>query len=444
MISIQYKEIGRFTIPCITELMLFSMISVVNLIMVGRLGPQAISAVGLTSQPINISLAVFQSFNIGATALIARYVGAKNYIKAKSVIIQTLQISILMGVTLTIPVFVFARQIVLFMGANKDSIEGATIYMKFMAIGILFQIIPLAISSLFRGAGDSKNPMIINIVANLINVILGYLLIFGNLGFPRLGILGAGIAATSAKVVQTVIAIILLFVTKLDIRLDQNISLGFDKKIIGKIINIGSASAAEQIILRVGFFLYTKTIANLGTIAFAAHQVCLNISNLSTNFGHALGMASTSFTGRLLGAKEKKLTIEYIVKLILIGLGISGIISLFFLFKGQAIASFYTDDTDVIELLVPVIIILAIINPAQNSLLVLSGALKGAGETRWPLLTSLIGLIFIRLPLVYLFIKVFNLGLYGAWIATVIEKYISLIILRFAFRKGKWRDREII
>ncbi|MGL1890872.1 MAG: MATE family efflux transporter [Spirochaetaceae bacterium] len=439
----QYYEISKFILPCIIELMLFSMISVVNLIMVGKIGPEAISAVGLTSQPVNMSLAVFQSFNIGATALIARYVGSKSYDLAKKVVIQALQISFLIGVVLTIPVYIFSRNIVLLIGANSESVINATIYMKFMALGIIFQVIPLSISSLFRGAGDSKSPMMINIIANIINVILGYLLIFGNMGFPRLGIYGAGLSATIAKIIQTVLALVLLFKTKMEIRLDVNINLGLDKRILSKIINIGSASAIEQIILRVGFFLYTRTIANLGTIDFAAHQVCLNISGLSTNFGHALGMASTSFTGRLLGSNKRDILGEYIKKLITIGLIISVLISILFIFKGQSVASIYTNDNAIINKLVPIMIILSLINPAQNSVLVLSGALKGAGETRWPLLTSLIGLLVIRIPLVLLFVNYLNFGLYGAWVATLIDKYVSLIILRIGFIKGKWRDRDI-
>lgn len=439
----QYFEISNFILPCITELFLFSMISVVNLIMVGKIGPEAISAVGLTGQPVNMSLAVFQSFNVGATALVARYVGAKKYDQARNVVIQTLQISFLIGLFLTIPVFVLSRKIVLLIGANSDSVNDATIYMKFMAIGIIFQVVPLAISSLFRGAGDSKSPMIINIIANIVNVFLGYILIFGHFGFPRLGIYGAGLSATIAKIIQTFIAIVLLFKTKLKIRLDFNITLGFDKVILSKIFFIGSSSAIEQIILRVGFFLYTRTIANLGTIDFAAHQICLNISGLSTNFGHALGMASTSFTGRFLGSNKRELLGEYIKKLIVIGILISCVVSLVFIYKGHTVASFYTKDLTIINKLVPIMIILSFINPAQNCVLVLSGALKGAGETRWPLLTSLLGLLVIRLPLVFILVTHLKLGLYGAWIATLLDKYVSLIILTFGFIKGSWRDRDI-
>ncbi|MBN2657556.1 MAG: MATE family efflux transporter [Spirochaetales bacterium] len=439
-----YYEILRFTLPCLAELFLFSLISVVNMAMVGRLGAAALSAVGLASQPVRISTALFQAFNIGATAMIARYTGAKEYSKARNVIVQTIKFSVVAGLVISLPFFLFAEQIVRFMGAQPDSLKDGIIYMRFMAAGTVFQVIPLAVSSLLRGAGDSRNPMFINILANVINLVLGYVLIYGLAFIPSYGVWGAGMAATVSKASASLLALMLLFKTSLPVRLDKDISLGWDKKILKGIVGIGSSSAAEQLVLRSGFFLYTRMIANLGTVSFAAHQIALTVSNLSTNLGQALGMASSSFTGRQLGAGRPDKAVHYVKLLHHGAFLLSLLVSILFLLSGDGLVRIFTTDFKVIDVFAPILFILAVINPAQNTFLVYSGSIKGAGDTRWPLLVSLIGLIFVRIPLVFITIRYLNWGLTGAWIATAVEKYLGYIMLRIRFTGGKWKEVRII
>ena len=438
------SEIGAFTVPCLMELVLFSLISVANLAMVGRLGAGAMSAVGLSVQPVNMIIALFVSFNIGATALISRSTGAGDYSTAKKVIFQTLSLTSLMALGISVPSFFFAEGIVTAMGGEADVIPEATVYLKFMAAGTLFQVIPLAVSSLLRGAGDSRSPMIINIMANLINLGAGFVLIFGRFGFPPLGVTGAALAATTAKLVSAVLALLTLFLTPLPIRISvKEIDLRLDREIILRIGRIGMISAIEQLILRFGFFLYTRTIAQLGTASFAAHQVLLSISNLSTNFGHALGMASTSFTGRYLGAEKAERAEAYVKTLFTLAVAISLGVSVLFLLKGYELARIFTSDAEVINLLVPVLITLAVINPAQNSLLVYSGSLKGAGDTKRVLIITVSGLLLVRLPLVFLLIKGVGMGLNGAWIAAALEKYLMLLLFYIYFSRGKWRNTRV-
>lgn len=439
MIRKMYGDIIRFTVPCLTELFLLSLITVVNTIMVGRLGASSLSAVGLSNQPVRISIALFQAFNIGATALVARYTGAGNFDKARRVIVQTMELSLAAGLLISLPFFIFANQIVQLMGAKSDSMEQAVVYLRFMAAGTVFQVIPLAVSSLLRGAGDSKNPMYINILANIVNVILGYLFIYGPGPFPAMGVFGAGLAATAAKVISSLLAVLLLFRTPLPVRLRGKLYFRPDKSILGGIWGIGSSAAAEQVVTRGGFLLYTRMVADLGTVAFAAHQVMLTISNLSTNLGQALGMASSSFTGRHLGAGRTDRAISYTRTLISAAFALSLIVSAVFLLWGRGLSQLFTSDQSVVKLLVPLMVILAVINPAQNTRLVYSGSIKGAGDTKWPLFVSLTGLIFIRLPLVYLFISRMGWGLAGAWIATAIDKYVGYFLLWLRFRTGGWK-----
>lgn len=434
------KSVLIFSGPIIAELMLMSMIAMVNLSMVGHLGAYALSSVGLTNQPVFISLAVFQSFNIGATALISRFIGAKEYQEVKAVVIQTMLISVILGGVLTLIGFVFAKPIVVFLGAKKDTLETATMYMRYMAVGMLFQSIPTAVTSILRGAGESKIPMRYNIISNIVNALAGFILIYGIWFIPSLGLQGAAIATTLAKLVACVMSINALIHIKLPVAISLKDSFQFDLKVIKRIMNIGISAAGEQLAFRIGFLLFSKIVADLGTVSFAAHQVCLNITQFVSNVVNGLSVAASSFTGRSLGAKKPELAEEYCRQCNRIGLVISISVGSLFLLAGYPIARLYTSDLAVISLVVLVLKIAVLITIPQNYLSIVSGCLRGAGDTRWPLVTAIVGMVVARVSLAALFVIVFHWGLGGAWFAAVSDQSIRSLLIYYRFKTGKWKQ----
>lgn len=434
------KSILKFSGPIIAELMLMSMLAMVNLSMVGHLGAYALSSVGLTNQPVFISLAVFQSFNIGATALIARFIGAKEYQEVKAVVIQTMLISIILGGVLTLIGFIFARPIVIFLGAQKDTLETAAMYMRYMSIGMFFQSIPTAVTSILRGAGESKIPMCYNIISNIVNALAGFTLIYGIWFIPSLGLQGAAIATTLAKMITCFMAIHALVHIKLPVAISFKDNFRFDYKVIIRIMNIGVSAAGEQLAMRIGFLLYSKIVADLGTVSFAAHQVCLSITQFVSNAINGLSVAASSFSGRSLGAQKPQLAEEYCRQSNRIGLVISLSIGSLFLLAGYPIARIYTSDLAVISLVVLVLRIAILIIIPQNYLSIVAGCLRGAGDTRWPLISAIIGMVVARVSLAALFVIVFHWGLGGAWFAAVLDQSIRSVLIYYRFKTGKWKQ----
>ena len=431
------RTILVFSGPIIAELMLMSMIAMVNLSMVGHLGAYALSSVGLTNQPVIISLAVFQSFNVGATALISRFIGAKENQMAKAVVIQTMLISIILGGISALVGFTFAKPIVLFLGAQKDTLKTATMYMKYMAVGMLFQSIPTAVTSILRGAGESKIPMRYNIISNIINAAAGFILIYGFWFIPSLGLQGAAIATTLAKLVACIMSISALFHTSLPVAISFKDHFQLDFKVIKRIMNIGISAAGEQLAFRIGFLLYAKIVADLGTVSFAAHQVCLNITQFVSNVINGLAVAASSFTGRNLGAKNPELAEEYCRQINRIGLVFSVSVGSLFFLAGWPIARIYTSDPAVISLVVMVLKIAVFITIPQNYLSIVAGCLRGAGDTRWPLISAIVGMIVARVSLAALFVIVFHCGLGGAWFAAVLDQSIRSVLIYYRFKTGK-------
>jgi putative MATE family efflux protein len=434
------KSIFSFSGPIIAELMLMSMMAMVNLAMVGHLGAFALSAVGLTNQPVFISLAVFQSFNIGATALISRFIGAKDYQEAKAVVVQTMIMSVILGAVPAIIGIIFSKQIVLFLGAQQDTVEYASMYMKYMAAGMFLQSIPTAVTSILRGAGESKIPMRYNIISNIINVAISFPLIYGVAFLPGLGLKGDAIATTIAKLIACIMSVYALLNTRLPIALSLRDKFRLDFVIIKRIMNIGVSAAGEQLAMRIGFLLYTKIVAELGTSSFAAHQICLNVTQFVSNVINGLAVAASSFTGRNLGAKNPKLAEEYCRQITNIGLIISLSIGASFFFAGYQISQIYTSDVSVLVQAAFVLKIATLITFPQNYLSIVSGCLRGAGDTVWPLVSSLIGMIVARVSLAALFVLIFHWGLGGAWFAAVLDQSIRSVLIYFRFKTGKWKE----
>jgi putative MATE family efflux protein len=433
------KSILSFSGPIVAELMLMSMISIVNLSLVGHLGAYALSSVGLTNQPVFISNAVFQSFNVGATALISRFIGAKEYKEAKAVVIQTMIISVILGALLSLISFTFSKQIVVGMGAKPDTVEFASMYMKYMAVGMLFQAIPTAVASILRGAGESKAPMQYNITANIVNVIASLVFINGFWFFPSLGLQGAAIAATLAKAVACAMSIYALLKSDLPVAISIKDKYRLDFTTIKRIMNIGLSAAGEQFAMRVGFLLYTRIIADLGTESLAAHQIVLSITNLASNIVNGLSMAASSFTGRSLGSQNADLAEDYSYEIRKLGAIVSVSIGAAFFLGGYPLSMLFTSDASVLRLSSRVLKIAALITYPQNSLAILAGSLRGAGDTKWPLYSALIGMIFARVSLAALFVLVFKLGLEGAWAAALADQSVRSVLIYFRYKTGKWK-----
>ena len=437
------KKIIAFTWPCMIELFLISMVSIVNLIMVGHLGAYAISAVGITTQPLFICIAAYQALNIGSTALVSRFVGAKDYKSAKIVVTQTLSISIISGIILSILGFFFSRFIVSAMGAQDDTIYYADLFMKYMAVGVLFQSIPTAVSALLRGAGYSRHSMRFNIVSNIVNVVLGYIFIYGIWKIPAMGVQGAGIASTIAKIVACAMSVYTIFCQNHTLKISPRELLTIDTDMTKRILRVGLGAAGEQLVLRVGILVFTRIVTGLGTIPFAAHQIGISIIGFTYNISQPFGIASASFVGRSLGAGKYEMAEKYTAKIRKIGFAVSVLISIIIFVFSRQIASLYTNDPYVIEFAASVLKIIAVIMPAQSSQLILTGSLRGAGDTKWPLISTTCGTLLIRMVLGAVFVKIFSWGLTGAWAAVAIDQFVRSLVIYLRYKYGNWQHIRI-
>ena len=437
------KKPLAIALPSTIESVLISLIGAVDSMMVGTIGADAIAAVGITTQPKFIILCMILSLNIGVTVVVSHRKGEGNRLAANQCMKQAWLISAIISLILSVVGFVFAKEILTFAGATSDYIDLAMIYFRAIMVGNFFNCMSLTINAAQKGSGNTKIAMKTNVTANLINLVFNYFLINGIAFFPKWGVLGAGVATSLGNFVAFVMSIYSITVTKGYIHFDIKEKFKFDKKTFKDIYKIASSAFVEQVFLRLGFFMYSKTIAGLGMIAFAAHNVCMNVLHISFSFGDGLSVATSSLVGQSLGAKRKDLAMIYSKATQRIGNCIGIILGIFVILFRVQIVSLFTNDPIIIETAANIMFIITVTLFFQISQVVTYGCLRSAGDVKFTALLSLISVTLVRPGLTWVLVNFLHTGLIGAWIGLFLDQIVRFGGSKWRHRKGNWVNIEI-
>lgn len=429
--------------PSAVESVLVGLVGVIDTMMVGTIGPEAIAAVGITNQPKLIFLAVIMSLNVGVTAVVARKRGEEDAQGANGVLRQSILLSAAFSIVSTIVGVLFAQEIMEFAGAGADILDDATAYFKIIMLGMFFNSLSMTINAAQRGVGRTKIAMRTNLVANGLNVVFNYLLIGGNLGFPRLGVRGAAIATVIGLSVAFLMSVISVLHHGQFLSLRAHGSWRFQGQTMRSLCKVGSSALIEQLCLRFGFFTYAKIVASLGTVAFATHQICMNILSISFSFGDGLSVAASSLVGQSLGAKRADMAIVYGKVCQRMALIIASVLMVCFLFGRRVIMMAFTNDEAVISQGAVIIILIGLICMIQMSQVVIMGCLRGAGDTRFTAAVSLISVAVIRPGSAWLFCYPLALGLMGAWYSLCFDQIIRMVLSMVRFSGGNWTEIKL-
>jgi len=438
-----YKNSLRIAIPAVIEMVSIALMDMIDTVMVGRVGSQAMTAVGITGQPRMLILSIFFALNIALTAIIARKKGAGEMDAARSCLRHGLLINVILGLKFTLLAFIFARPLMALAGAQPDTIHEATSYFRITNIVLVFQIMTMTICVAQRAIGNTKVALKVNATAKVVSVILNFILIEGRFGFPRLEVDGVAYARAIAAVVAFSLALASILHKDSPLRVTLKDNWRFEKSMFGSIGKLTANGMLEQVSLRFGFFAYARVIANLGTDAFAAHIIAMQLMVLSFTFADGIGAATTSLVGQNLGKDRPDLSSMYGKIGMRLAIIVAAVLStLCIIFRFQ-FASLFSTDPEIVATAGGLILILAYILPLQTSQLVMGGSLRGAGDTRYVALTMLIAVGVMRPLFGFLMVVPLGWGLTGAWIAMIFDQGARLAMLFTRFVRGKWMTVKI-
>ena len=442
-LNLSREDINRvlaIMLPALLELLLSHLFTMVDTIMLGRseISAVAIAAVGLTNNPTNLVRSILIALNVGTTAGVAWAVGAGDQKSAGQIARNALMLNAIVGAAAAAVVYGFAGSIVAFMGAGADTFEYARQYLQIIAMGMLPLSMTFAITAGLRGVGQTKLPMKYNLIANMLNVVGNYVLIYGKFGLPKMGVAGAALSTTLSQVLGFFLAIYTAFHADTPVRMRLDRFWRLRVKWIRRILNVGMTSMLEQLIMQIGFIIFARQVSGLGTLVFAAHQIGLSINGLSWMPGQAFGVAATTLTGQSLGAGEKEKATDFVRLIHRMSLCGAALIAALFVLGSRMIASLYTTDPEVIRMSGGVLKLIALGMPGICTQLPIAAGLRGARDTKFPLMASMAGIWIFRVILAPAFIYTLGWGLTGAWMTIVLDQTTRALVVYARFKSGRW------
>ena len=439
-----FREAIDMAWPAVLESFFTSLAGMIDTMMVSSMGSYAVAAVGLTSQPKFIGLTPFFAVNVAVSALVARRKGENNKKSANETLMTALCLSLIICAAVSVIFVVWAEPILRIAGSNADTHEPASAYFRIIMGGTFFSMIQMLFNSAQRGSGNTRISMTTNVASSITNICFNYCLIGGHFGFPALGCTGAAIATVLGTVVGAAMSFGSLFMKKSYvslpyIRKEKIRPKHYDFKIIGK---LSSNMLAENLLMRIGFLVTAFVAARIGTDAFAAHNVGMNLLGLSFSFADGMQAAGVALSGQALGANKKEEAKLYGKICQKIGAFISACIAVILLFGGRGIFRMFFDDPAILDMGVMISRYICVITFFQISQVIYGACLRAAGDVRYTLIASTISVTLIRSAMTILLVYMLNLGLAGIWLGVLSDQLSRYIFMSIRFRQGKWVNNK--
>lgn len=440
-----YRRAISVAWPAVLEFFFVSIADMIDTFMVSSMGPSAVAAIGLTTQPKFMAISIFLSINAALSALIARRRGEDDRYKANQTLVTAVLITLFFVIITDLLFIPLAPALMEFAGSNPDTHDLSVNYFRIIMWGVVFLAISTAINGAHRGAGNTQIAFVTNIVSTMVNMTLNWLLIGGNLGFPALGIQGAAIATVSGTLVSTIMCILSLRRKSSYLNFYHMFRNGvkFTKEIAKEIMPLGLNIFVEGISMRVGFFITAITAAGLGTNVFASHQIGMNLLSLTFSFGNGMQVAAVALTGNAIGANRKEDAKKYGKVCQQIGFAISLTCAIVFIFNGRNIFKMFFDNEEILAYSDIIIRFLVFIILFQISQVIYAGCLRAGGDVRYTLFVALLSVTVIRSAVTLFAVHILGMGLAGIWLGILSDQMSRFFTLRYRFNQYKWLDMRI-
>ena len=434
----QRPSIWELALPSILGNLSYTIVGMVQTKFVGELGPQALAAVGAGQRVMFAMLAVLMAVSAGTTALVARAWGAGDYEEASRVTMASLVLGGSLAAVVAVLGFLFAGSMAGVFGLDDETLAMATLNIRWLSFFNIAFAGMLILSAALRASGDAWSPLWISAGINVLNLPLLYAFIFGRWGMPEMGVAGAAVAAGIAFSLGTLVLLTLWVRQKFRVR---HVSGGWwRRQRLKQLVDIGYPAALEQGVFQLGFFIFLIVIGNnYGTEAFAAYNIGVNILAVCMTVGFGFSIAGSTLVGQHLGAKDFAGAVRSGWRSMYLAIASMGLIGLAVMIYAQALAKYFIGSGDLtIEYTVQFIYVLGAMMPLLAVEFAIGGALRGAGDTRFPLIATILGLLVMRCGLAAI---AAYLGLPVIWVyAALVGDYIlkgALLIWRF--RQGRWK-----
>lgn len=437
------KSLKQLAWPIFIEISLFMLMGTVDTFMLSAYSDSAVAAVGMSNQVISLIAVMFNFVSAGTVILMSQNLGANNQTKASEIGVVSIGANAIIGGILSIIMVTCSKYILQFMNTPTEIMDTTVTYTNIVGSFLFLMAIQPVLSGILRSYGYTKHSMIITLIANIINVFGNAVFIYGLLGVPELGPIGVAISTVFSRFVS--IGLITLVILK---KINFTCSDGFFKRLpvedIKNILKIGVPSALEQVAYSSSQVVILSFVSLLGTLAITTRVYTSNLSMFIYLFSLAIAQANQILVGYLIGEQREDDVYHQTFKTQALAVSVSILLSIVAYFSSDLLFSIFTDDTSILSLGKTLLLVNILLEIGRASNLVLTHALKAAGDINYPFIFGIVGMWIICIPVAYLLAIHFNLGLAGIWIAFAIDECFRGIIFTFRFKGKKWRNKAFV
>jgi putative MATE family efflux protein len=429
-------------VPMVLEMIMESVFAVVDIFFVSKLGAGAVATVGITESVMTIVYAVGAGLSMATTALVSRRIGEKRKKEAGEVAFQAILAGVFVSLIVGIPGVIFAKEFLLLMGATPEMAEEGALYPAIIFGSNSVVMLLFIINAVFRSSGDAAISMRVVWFANLINLVLDPLLIFGIGPFPELGLAGAAIATGIGRGLAVIFQFYLLFRGNHRIKLYlANIKIKVE--VMMELLRISGGGILQNLIATSSWIFLVRIIAVSGPEALAGYTIAIRIILFALLPAWGVSNAAATLVGQNLGAKHPERAEKSVWITGYVNMTFMGIIGLILVLFPEFFIRLFIIEPAVLEngVLALRIVSLGFLFYALG--MVLIQGFNGSGDTFTPTKINLICFWLIEIPLAYFLAIVLGKGLTGASIAIVTAESLLALMAFFLFRKGKWKLKKV-
>ena len=436
------KRVFNLAWPVIGESFLETMLMVVDTWMVAQLSTAAIAGVGASVQVLFFIIAALGALSVGSSVLVAQAYGAGKLVEAARLARQSIVWSIILSLPLALTGFFLAGPVIALFGVEADVARIGKEYLQVTMATVVVLIVLMIGGGALRGLGDSQTPMRVTALANFVNVFLTYGLIFGVAGLPALGAVGSAWGTFLSRLLAAVLLLIVMWRGRQGVSISGRSNWLPEISVASSVLRIGVPAALEQLLTSAAFTSMTAIVATLGTAALASHRIAFNVLSLSFLPGFGFAIAATALVGQSVGAREPEEGAEaaaIATRWAVVWMAVMGVVSYLL---AEPIMRLFSQEAAVVSDGVAAIRVVALAQPFWAVLFVQSGALRGMGNTSFPLRANTGGL-WSTMIIAWLAVNYLDGGIAHVWGVFLITSPVMAIVLWKRFRRavGEWSDQ---
>jgi len=436
------RAILLLAVPMVLEVVLESIFAVADIFWVSHLGPDAVASVGLTESLLTIVYALAMGLGIGATAVVARRIGEKDPEGAARAAAQALVLAVAVSVVLGVSGALLAPRLLTIMGASPSVVATGRGYATIMLGGEAAIIILFVVNAIFRGAGDAAIAMRVLWLANIINIVLGPLLIFGVGPFPRLGVTGAAIATTIGRSVGATYAVVRLFRHASRVPVGRR-HLRVDFGVMRQILDLSGSATLQNLIGMASWIGLVRILAGYGSDALAGYTIAVRLIIFALLPSWGLSNAAATMVGQSLGARKPDRAEASVWRASRYNAYFLTAVGIFFFLAAPLILKAFTSDPTVSGYAIRCLRVVALGYPLYAYGMVLTQSFNGAGDTWTPTWLNLACFWIFELPFAWALAHSLGLGPAGVFWAITAAFSLLAVASMAVFGRGNWKTREV-